>query len=295
MWLLTIKPSFLNELVALQPKEAAQIQKKLVLLTEDPAPDAKVKKQLKHLDGKLHRLRAGDFRIFYTFAEPYVSVLALRRRDEHTYDDDVESEMLGGAAAGEIPETGRDPWNQWLKADKAGGAALPRAITVELLEALAIPEQHHDALLAIRTEDELLGFDRLPDPLLEKLIDGVVGRPIEQVNAQPDLLVASTEDLLRYREGQLVAFLLRLDPEQEKFVGWARRQGSDTAQGRTRHRKEHRRALSRARDDRGAAQGRRRAAPHLVHDLHERARSVLGAASSGAARRGCGARRGPHG
>jgi mRNA-degrading endonuclease RelE of RelBE toxin-antitoxin system len=39
MWLLTIKPSFLNELVALSPKEAAQVQKKLVLLTEDPTPE----------------------------------------------------------------------------------------------------------------------------------------------------------------------------------------------------------------------------------------------------------------
>jgi hypothetical protein len=42
MWLLTIQPSFLNELVALPAKEAAQVQKKLVPLTEDPTPDGYV-------------------------------------------------------------------------------------------------------------------------------------------------------------------------------------------------------------------------------------------------------------
>lgn len=217
MWLLTIKPSFLNEMLALPAKELAQINKKLQLLTDDPTPDAKVKKQLKHLDGKLHRLRAGDFRVFYTFDATHVSVLALRRRDETTYDDDVEPELLGGS----VPELGRDPWNAWLASPKSQAAMLPRPITVELLEGLAIAKEHHDALLAIRTEDELLACDRVPGPVLEKVIDGLVGRPIDQVEKQPDLIVENTEDLLRYREGQLVAFLLKLDPEQEKFVGWA--------------------------------------------------------------------------
>jgi hypothetical protein len=40
--------SFLNESLALPPKELAQMQKKLGLLAEDPTPDAKTKKQLKY-------------------------------------------------------------------------------------------------------------------------------------------------------------------------------------------------------------------------------------------------------
>ena len=38
-------------------------------LAKDPTPDAKVKKQLKHIDPRLHRIRAGDYRIFYTFED----------------------------------------------------------------------------------------------------------------------------------------------------------------------------------------------------------------------------------
>jgi hypothetical protein len=66
MWLLTIKPSFLNELVTLPPKEVAQ---------------------------------AGDFRIFYTFEQPYVSVLTLRRRDEHTDRANLPSRRTPRAAS----------------------------------------------------------------------------------------------------------------------------------------------------------------------------------------------------
>src|SRR5206468_3731712 len=41
------------------------------------------------------------------------------------------------------------------------------------------------------------------------------------VARQPDLLLSEPEDLLRYREGELLGFLLRLEPEQEKLAQWA--------------------------------------------------------------------------
>ena len=40
---------------------------KVNLLAQDPTPDAKVKKQLKYMNGRLHRIRSGKYRIFYTF------------------------------------------------------------------------------------------------------------------------------------------------------------------------------------------------------------------------------------
>ena len=58
-WLITIKPSFQTNLLALPAKEIRQVQQKLGLLMQDPLPDAKVKKQLKHWNGKLCRLRCG--------------------------------------------------------------------------------------------------------------------------------------------------------------------------------------------------------------------------------------------
>ena len=73
-WRITQKPDFYKALLALSPKETHQVLEKINLLAQDPTPDAKVKKQLKHIDPRLHRIRAGDYRIFYTFEEPYISL-----------------------------------------------------------------------------------------------------------------------------------------------------------------------------------------------------------------------------
>lgn len=223
-WLLTIKPSFLHELVALPAKEAAQVQKKLESLTADPRPDAKVKKQLKHLDGRLHRLRSGDFRIFYTFDDRYVSVLALSKRDEKTYSEMPEAESLGGGDVSGIqdrPEL-RNDVGAWLETSTPSQPKpLPRPITRELLDALRVPLEHHARLLAVQTEDQLLDCAEVPEKVLERVLDGVVGRPLDDIARQPDLVVESPDDLLRYRQGELLGFLLRLNPEQEKLVTWS--------------------------------------------------------------------------
>ena len=73
---------FLQALVALPPKEVHQVLEKIDLLTQDPTPDAKVKKQLEVHEWQAHRIRSGDYRIFYTFEQPYISILALRRRGD---------------------------------------------------------------------------------------------------------------------------------------------------------------------------------------------------------------------
>jgi superfamily I DNA/RNA helicase/mRNA-degrading endonuclease RelE of RelBE toxin-antitoxin system len=227
-WRLTFKQSFLHELNTFEPKLAASVLKKLDILSEDPTPDAKTKKQLKYLDGKLHRLRVGDLRVFYTFQSPYVSLLAVKRRDEHTYDDeDIPAEFLGGTSGSSTQLPTATTWSSWLEPSKSKAAPLRRAIDKVLLTALKVPEAFHDALMKVATEDDLLDCP-VPQDILGKVIDAVLGRPIEQVAAQPDLLVNEPDDLLRYREGDLLAFLLRLDPDQEKLARWA-----VTAQGAT--------------------------------------------------------------
>ncbi len=222
-WQFAFKPTFLHELNAFEAKVTQQILKKLDLLAEDPRPDAKTKKQLKNLGGKLHRLRAGDFRIFYTFAEPFVSLLSVKKRDESTYESDVEPEMLGG----EIPNVGNADGpsrasnvNAWLGPSRPKSSPLPRSIDQSLLVSLGIPEAFHAALVKVATEDDLLDCP-VPQDIVDRVIDAVTGKPIAEVARQPDLLLAQPEDLLRYREGELLGFLLRLEPEQEKLAQWA--------------------------------------------------------------------------
>jgi superfamily I DNA/RNA helicase/mRNA-degrading endonuclease RelE of RelBE toxin-antitoxin system len=224
-WLLTMKPTFMSEWQALPAKEAQQIHGKLAVLTEDPTPDGKVKKRLEHFAGKICRIRSGDFRIFYTFEKPYVSVLALRKRDEKTYDGGVSAEKLGGLDA-ELKEQPRPGWTEQIdaplsrKSKKHDTRPLANPITEDVLRRLNVPDAHWKRLLAIASEEDLFGCTDVPDDVL-LLIDQALGeRPISSVIQERDLVVQKTDDLLRYRDGELLGFLLRLNPEQEKFVGW---------------------------------------------------------------------------
>jgi mRNA-degrading endonuclease RelE of RelBE toxin-antitoxin system len=90
-WNVAEKPSFTSELNALPAKEMRRVMAKFQELVQDPKPDGKVKKQLKHTDPPLYRIRCGEYRIFYTFTYPFISLLALRQRDDDTYKDLPES------------------------------------------------------------------------------------------------------------------------------------------------------------------------------------------------------------
>jgi superfamily I DNA/RNA helicase/mRNA-degrading endonuclease RelE of RelBE toxin-antitoxin system len=220
-WQFSLKPTFLHELSGFEPKESAQILKKIDLLAQDPTPDAKTKKQLRHLGGKLHRLRSGDFRIFYMFQAPFISLLSVKRRNEQTYEDDVEADDIGGAVIPALDDPPSDkPWDEWLAQPQKKGSQLARTIDHSLLDALHVPAQFHEALTRVATEEQLLDC-AVPMDVLNKVIDAVTGRPIEQVVQQPDLVLNEPADLLRYRDGELLGFLLKLSPEQEKLVGWA--------------------------------------------------------------------------
>jgi superfamily I DNA/RNA helicase/mRNA-degrading endonuclease RelE of RelBE toxin-antitoxin system len=232
-WILSMKPTFLTELLALPPKEGHQIQEKLALLVADPHPDAKVKKQLKHLDGRLHRLRSGDFRIFYTFDDRYVSVLALRRRKEDTYDEDIDAEFLGGLDPAPGATSKAQAGSKWIAPAMPTVAPpaprpLPTPITETLLKRLRVPSAYFPKLLPVGNEDELLNCIGVPDELLLKVDEALFERPLDQLLAQPDLVAGSVEDLLKYRDGSLLGFLLRLNPEQEKHTKWSTRSSGPT-------------------------------------------------------------------
>src|SRR6266496_2502846 len=223
-WLTTMKPSFTNEWLTLAPKEAHQVLEKINLLVQDPTPDAKVKKQLKHMNGRLHRLRSGDFRIFYTFEQPYISILALRRRDDDTYDEDMDVEFLGGLDP-QFDEAqtnkGAQPDGERILAPKAPQKKpLPEPITEELLANLKIPEPCHTRLLLIQTQEDLLDCPGVPIDYLLQINEYMFERPLVEVLQQPDYLLNDVNDLLRYKEGELLGFLLKLSPEQEKYVTW---------------------------------------------------------------------------
>ncbi len=226
---MTIKPSLLNDIIALPQKEARQINTKINLLIQDPMPDGKTKKHLKHVPGKFHRLRCGDYRIIYTYNEHSLGILAIRRRNESTYDDDDLDIDLSEELAAQ-PEQAADKlheaslpitasWEQTANQDMS--KRLPEPITPELLEQLSVPTEYYRRLQFVKTQDELLGCPGIDVDALLRIDQYMFETPIEQVLEQPDLIVNNADDLLRYKEGELLAFLLKLSPEQEKFAHWS--------------------------------------------------------------------------
>lgn len=224
-WLTTMKPNFQLQWLALPPRESRQVLAKITLLAQDPTPDAMVKKKLKYLDGKLHRLRVGSYRIFYTFEQPYISLLALDRRDDDTYDAAIEAEFLGGLDPHfeAQPAAVQPDWERIFTRvePEAEKRKLPEPITIELLGNLKVPANFHARLLRLDTQEDLLSCPGVPDEILLQLDEYMFGRPLEQVIQQPDYLLGDINDLLRYKEGELLGFLLKLSPEQEKYVTWA--------------------------------------------------------------------------
>src|SRR2546421_1728761 len=221
-WRVTQKPDFFKALLALPPKETHQVLEKINLLVQDPTPDAKVKKHLKHIDPRLHRIRAGDYRIFYTFEEPYISLLAVRRRREDTYDEDLDVDFLGGLdlALASTTKEAQPDWERLLAPKEPEKRRLPEPITEELLTNLRVPKECHARLLRIQTQEDLLDCPGVPEEYLLLIDQYMFERPLVEVLQQPDFLLNDVNDLLRYKEGELLGFLLKLSPEQEKYVTW---------------------------------------------------------------------------
>jgi len=229
-WLWTPKPSFAAEWRALPRKDEHLVFEKIKLLEQDPTPDGKTKIQLrykepKYKDKELYRLRCGDYRIIYTYRDPYISLLALRRRSEDTYDEDFDSEFLGGFDPDFEDITDAVPARldlfMNLQAPETKCLPLPRPVTEELLANLCVPQEYHSHLLAMQTEDDLVGCLSVPQEYIAQIMEYMYPKPLAQVLQQPDYLLDDLDDLLRYKEGELLGFLLRLSPEQERFVSWA--------------------------------------------------------------------------
>ena len=214
------RDSFLNELCALDPAEMARVAEKLKVLNRDPSPDGDAKKRLKYLKGKLHRLRAGSYRVIYTYDAEYVSLIALRKREDDTYDEDFDSEFFGGL--GFEPEVTQPRIAKWEHPTSPESSSrktdLPEPITEALLKRLHVPANFFKTLLKVTNEEELFACPAVSDDLKLKLHQALFETPIEQALQQPERIVQSVDDLIRFREGDLLGFLLKLDPEQEKFV-----------------------------------------------------------------------------
>lgn len=219
---LTIKPSCMREIAAFPGDRAGLLWDKIDQLVSDPLPDGKVKKKLKGADG-VYRMRVAEHRVFYRFGDDWISLLGLRRRQEDTYDG------LPANTPDALPPEQDDDLDAILARTESRsftfGAGtqetpLPEPITLELLRELGVPVATAQVLVRCTTEEALLEA-AVPAEVLSRVVDRLFPPSIDRLDQQPDLVVPSTADLVRYKEGDLLGFLLRLDEDQLKLTRWA--------------------------------------------------------------------------
>ena len=219
---ISFKMSFANELAELPPDHQAQVLGKIRMLCTDPEPDAKSRKRLRGVSNGLYRLRSGDYRVFYTYNDSAVSLFSVRPRSDDTYDSLPDAEPLqhGGFTIERSGPTKED-FQRWITPQEER-TPLPEPITHGLLDALEIPEHFHRRLTRVETQEELLECPGVPDQWLLLIDQQMFEKPLERVAEEPTLVAKEgVEDLLRYARGEMVSFLLELDPEQRKVASWA--------------------------------------------------------------------------
>jgi superfamily I DNA/RNA helicase/mRNA-degrading endonuclease RelE of RelBE toxin-antitoxin system len=225
---LVIKPAFQNQLLALPLEYARQVNDKINhILRADPHPDGSAKVPLRKYAGRVCRLRSGNYRVYYRYGKGWVQLLkVVIRRDAYEDDDDVD---LSGEPDLDLGELGEEvhrvapDWERQPRPERAVQSGtvsyLPMRIDAELLARLRVPEELHAALIACRTEDDLLTA-AVPPAIFDRVADVVLSRSLDKALGQPDLIVQEEDDLIRFVEGDLLGFLLKLDPEQERVVDW---------------------------------------------------------------------------
>jgi superfamily I DNA/RNA helicase/mRNA-degrading endonuclease RelE of RelBE toxin-antitoxin system len=217
------KPTFTNQLLALPKEYLVQVLEKVERLRADPTPDGKVKKKLKGYKNSVYRLRSGDLRIIYTIAGNCVALLGVDDRKEVYRGQplDVEGTAIDEHALQEIAVALEpDRSEASLETTKRSKESLPRRITSELLLRLRIEPEHFATLLASRTVDDLTVAE-VPSEVLDRVFDAVMDPNFDAVVSEPSFVTGPTENLLKFKEGDLLGFLLKLDQEQGRFMTWA--------------------------------------------------------------------------
>ena len=80
-WELSFTPTFYNEQPNLPQAVQKKIGKVLKVLQSDPISAQGDAKKLKGYTNNVYRVPIGDYRLFYSFAQGWVKLLSVRKRD----------------------------------------------------------------------------------------------------------------------------------------------------------------------------------------------------------------------
>lgn len=238
-----LKPSFLHDLIKLPQAIQKKVTKAVDFLRQDPRhPSLQVKKLEGAQDVYEARVDQG-YRMLFTLVGRVMSLLAVGTHEiidkkVHVPEDRVPSVTsdeidkatqpppMGRPATPSVPiKRTRAPMRSSCVDVPAEGqrqSATPLAFAPkkEHLERLGVERDWWPAILACETEEQLLEV-QVPARVMEKVLDFLFPKSLQEVQREPDHVLSEVEDLERFAEGTLTAFLLKLDPEQEAVASHA--------------------------------------------------------------------------
>jgi superfamily I DNA/RNA helicase/mRNA-degrading endonuclease RelE of RelBE toxin-antitoxin system len=239
LFLVSFSPTFYNELLNVPRQIQKSLDQKLKILEKDPISAQQDAKKL-HAYKDIYRVRQGDYRIFYRVSGKVVKLLSIRKRDDRTYslnlsgtDDDLPEVTSADLATPALdldpaPHPEVEQAQEWAwqtpappEAQAPASKQLP-ALDSETLLLWRIPSELHAIILGARTEDDLLNLE-IETRYMERVIDNLFPRSLNEIAAQPDYLLGKVENIERLAEQDLSSFLLLLSPEQQEMVQIDRR------------------------------------------------------------------------
>ncbi len=242
-WTITFANTFLNELHNAPKSIIRKVTKKIKILEQDPITAQGDAKKLKRYRNNIYRVRLGDYRLFYSFGNGWVKLLSIRKRDERTYEleipefelpnplvqkPDALSEPILLSAKSTLSQQAKTPNNQPAKRVKKSD--LPFELTTSLFQKWAIPQAYWQELAKVKYADDILNLS-LPDRLISRILDNCFPRDLAEIERSPDYQLSKPEDLEKYVAGEIGAFLLKLDPEQEKLINSQKNNGAILVKG----------------------------------------------------------------
>lgn len=223
-WTISVTNTFLNELLNVPSEVQKRITRAIRVLEKDPISAQGDAKKLKEFKNNVYRIRLGAYRLIYSFGQGWVKLISIRKRDKSTYEQELPefvspSQIPDAEALEPLVNEGATGNYAPQPAALEPREALPFALTAELLGRWQIPQEYWPTLEGAQDVESLLTFT-IPEVYLRRVVDNLYPSPVEEIEQQPEYLLREVEDLDRFVEGNIIAFLLKLDPEQERLRDW---------------------------------------------------------------------------
>lgn len=226
-WTASPTKTFLNELLNLPKNISKKVPQIIEILANDPISAQGDAKKLRQYEN-VYRVHVGrDYRLIYSFGQGWVKLLSIRHRSD-VYGkrrDNFETPPLPNPS--DLEPVLTQPTSSYVAVlpsielpatvlSSSITTSLPYELTESLLRQWHIPEEYWSKLLSIQNADALLDLP-IPYEFISRILDIFFPRSIEELAAQPEYLLREPEDLDRFVEGNLIDFLLKLDPNQERL------------------------------------------------------------------------------